>query len=127
MSVRAEVAEKLRTDWADIPALEDVRVVARENTLDTPSVPTALIRHKSITRSEHAPMSHRDVGLLLTLISPHADLDRAMDQLEDLADAALDYLETSDFRHGEATTADWSDARLSIDIPLTVFAKKEQE
>ena len=106
-------------------ALEVLQVKVTERALDEVSKPTALIRSRSVGRSAATPISHRDVGLLLTLISPHTDADRAMDQLEDFTSEVLDWLDTSDIRHGDATTTAWDDSRLAIDIPITVFAQKE--
>lgn len=124
MSARSEFAEALEAAWADIPALAGVRVIATEREIDLPSTPTFIIRSKTIARSAEAPLSHRDIGLLGSLVSPHADLDKAQDQLDDLVDAVLDHLDTF-CRHGDATTAAWNDSRLAFDIPITILASKE--
>ncbi|NYF29236.1 hypothetical protein [Microbacterium sp. JAI119] len=123
MSVRKDVEAQLGADWADIPPLAALRVIATERELDDITQPTALIRAKSYDRTPAAPQSHRNVGLLLTLISPHLDLDRAGDQLDDITTAALDYLDTR-FSHEQATAVGYG-ARLAFDIPLTVIASKE--
>ena len=123
MSIRTDLADALRTDWASIPALGGVRVVATERELDDVTVPTALIRQKTVTRTPQAPQSHRSIGILLTLISPHLDLDRAGDQLDDIVPAALDYLDPR-YGHEEATAVGYA-KRLAYDIPLTVIASKE--
>jgi hypothetical protein len=124
MSARSEFADALAAAWADIPALAGVRVVATERELDVIDRPTFVIRSKSIARSPEAPISHRDIGLLGSLISPHVNLDIAQDQLDDLVDAVLDHLDTF-CRHGDATTAAWNDSRLAFDIPITILASKE--
>lgn len=123
MSVRTEVAEMLRTDWAGIPTLADVRVLASERDIDDVQTPTALIRVKTIGKAPSAPNSHRHVGLLLTLISQHLDADQAGDELDDKVAAALDYLDTT-FMHGDADAVGYGN-RLAFDIPLTILASKE--
>lgn len=124
MSVRHEVAALLEADWANIPTLASLRVIATERRLDEISTSTALIRSRTIGRAPAAPNSHRHVGLLLTLVSKHTDLDRAQDELDELVEAALDYLDTH-CQHEDATTAGWNDNRLAYDIPLTILASKE--
>lgn len=123
MSVRAEVADMLRTDWADVPKLADVRVIATEREMDDIQTPTALIRVKSIGKAPSAPNSHRHVGLLLTLISQHLDAEQASTELDDKVAAALDYLDTT-FMHGDADAVGYGD-RLAFDIPLTILASKD--
>lgn len=123
MSVRTELAEQLTTDWADIPTLAVLRVVTTERELDDIQTPTALLRTNTIGKAPTAPNSHRHVGLLLSLISPHLDLDRAADELDELVSAALDYLDPR-FLHDDATVVGYGN-RLAFDIPITVLAAKE--
>lgn len=123
MSVRSEFAAVLATDWADIPELADVRVIATERELDDIQVTTALIRMKGIARTTGAPMSHRDYSVTLTVISPHLDLDLAGDELDVLAEAVLDYLSTR-FQSEPAQVVGYLD-RLALDIPVTITAQKE--
>lgn len=123
MSVRKATEAAIKADWAAIPALAGVRVVATERELDDIQDPTALIRGKSIDRTPAAPLTHRNVGLLLTLISPHMDLDLAGDQLDEIAAAALDYLDPR-YSHEPATVVGYG-SRLAYDIPFTVIASKE--
>ncbi|WP_341935516.1 hypothetical protein MRBLWO14_001168 [Microbacterium sp. LWO14-1.2] len=123
MSVRKEIETQLKADWADIAELAGVRVIATERELDDITVPTALIRGKSFALTPQAPLSHRNVGLLVTLISPHLDLDRAGDQLDDIVTATLDYLDAR-YSHDDATAVGYG-ARLAYDIPFTVIASKE--
>lgn len=123
MSIIRDLEAQIKTDWASIPALAGVRVIATERELDDITQPTALIRGKSIARTPGAPLSHRTRGLLLTLISPHLDLDRASDQLEPLTWAALDYLDPR-YQHDDATDVGYG-KRFANDIPFTVIASKE--
>lgn len=113
----------LATDWADIPELAGLRVVATERALDSITESTALIRLRSIAKAPAAPLSHRHVVLWLTLISSHEDLDLAADELDQISGAALDYLDTR-VMHDDADMAEYGD-RLAMNIPLTVLASKE--
>lgn len=124
MTVRADTAAQLTTDWADIPALAGLRVIATERPLDDVKVPTALIRWKTVTPFPQAPQAARNVGLLLVLISPHQNADDAADQLDGWTEAALDYLDTH-IPHGDAEVTGWTGSRLAVEIPLTVTATKE--
>lgn len=122
MSVRSDFEAELTEAWADIPALASVRVIATERPLDDIQRPTALIRQQSIARTPTVPNSHRTVTLLLTLISPHLDLDKAADQLDELVGAALDYISPR-YSHGEAELADYG-KRLAYDIHVPIIAHK---
>lgn len=122
MSLRTDLADQLRADWASIEALADFRVIATERQLDAVAVPTALIRQKSIARLPTAPLSHVTTGLSLTLIAPYADLDLAADLLDDAVPAALDYLRPR-YQADSATVADWSSKQLAYDIDLSVIAR----
>lgn len=123
MSVRTEIADMFATDWADIPELAGVRVVATERALDDIQVPTALLRIKSVGRSDAAPNSHRNYRLTLTLISAHTDMDRAADELDELVDQVLRYLDTR-IKYDPAEVVGYDD-RLAFDIPLTILASKD--
>lgn len=122
MSFGTELADVIRDDWTEIPALAGVRVIATERELDEIDVPTALLRVKSVGRSPAAPLSHRNVDVLVTLISPHLDADRATEELDVLLDAALDYFDTR-YKHDDAAAVGYSD-RLAFDIPISVMAAK---
>jgi hypothetical protein len=56
----------------------------------------------------------------MTIVSPHTDADLAADQLDDLIEAALDYLDPR-FLHSEASIAGYGD-RLAFDLTLTILA-----
>ncbi len=123
MTVRKSIEAQLKADWASIPTLAGVRVVATEKPLDEITRLTALIRQKGVGRCPEAPKSHRNVSLLLTLISPHTNTDAAQDQLDATLPAVLDYLDPK-YAHGDAEAVGWTGKRLAYDIPFTVRAKK---
>jgi hypothetical protein len=123
VSVRKEVEALLSADWAEVEALAGVRVIATERELDELESVTALLRTQSVSKAPSAPNSHRHVGLLLTLVHPSLDLDRAGDEMEDIVSAALDYLDPR-FLHDAASYVGYGD-RLAVDIPLTILASKD--
>lgn len=123
MSVRKQLEEMLTEAWSDIPQLAKFRVVATERNLDEIQVPTALLRMNTVNALPESPKSHRRVGILLTLISPHMDLDLAGDQLDEAVEAALDYFDTA-IQHEGATIVAYLD-HLAANIPLTLIASKD--
>ena len=123
MSVRTEFSALLSSAWAGNNTLSQVRVIATESALDDTQQTTALIRFKSMTKAPSAPNSHRQVGLLLTIISGYQDLDLAADELDDILPAVLDYLDPLCL-HDAAAVVGYGD-RLAVDIPITVLASKE--
>lgn len=122
-SARKDLETLLQADWAGIPALAGVRVIATERQLGVPTKPTALIRQKTIKRLPELPQSHRGHGILVTLISVYEDFDKAADELDVLVPAALGYFDTR-YEHDGATSVLFVD-RLAYDIPLRIPVKKE--
>jgi hypothetical protein len=121
VSVRSDLEAQFQADWADIPALAPFRVVATERDLDDIKTPTALLRQKGIRRLSQAPLSHVGVRVLLCLISPHLDADRAAEQLDEAVPAALEYLRTRYRIEDEAEMTGYG-KRLAYDITLHVIA-----
>ncbi|MFF8186606.1 hypothetical protein ACF044_05040 [Microbacterium sp. NPDC016588] len=124
MSVRHDFGDTLRAAWAGIPALSRVDVVVSEKPLGDIRKPTALIRGRSIGPEPGAPLSHRRVVCLLTLVSPSGDLDKARDELDELTWAVLDYLDPT-FVHDDAEAVGYGSRLLAVDIPVTVIAQKD--
>ena len=123
MSVTKDLQAQFIEDWATIPALAVLNVEATERTLDRPTKPTALIRLQTVGVTASAPASHRDYGVLLTLITQHEAFDVGGPQLEDLVPAVLDYLDTR-FLHEPAKSVVYGN-RLAFDIPITVIVTKD--
>ena len=122
MSVRTDFEAELTAAWAGIPELAALRVIATERDLDDIQRPTALIRQKRIARTPTLPNSHRTTTLLLTLISPHLNLDKALDQLDEFVHAALDYISPR-YTHDEAEIVGYG-ARLAYDVNVQIIAHK---
>ncbi|GAB6856471.1 hypothetical protein [Microbacterium xylanilyticum] len=118
MSVVTELEASLKTEF---PALV---VTATEGPLQDVRKLTLLIRRKSVDVFPGAPLSHRNVGVLLTLISPLLDLDAAAEQLDDGVLPVLDWLD-SRYLHEPASLVGWNGSRLAYDIPATITAQKE--
>ena len=123
MTVRQSIEAQFKSDWADVPDLADLIVIATERPLDDVQRATALIRQKGIAKHPAAPLSHRRVGLLLTIISGNLNPDAAQDELDELVPAVLDYLDPR-FQHEGAEAVGWTGSRLAYDIPFTVVAAK---
>lgn len=123
MSVRVEFADKLREDWAEIPALAGLRVIATEAALDDVQQPTALIRIKSVERHPQAPQGAFWHGFTLHLISGHSDADNAADELEGLLEHVLTYLKPLSFvKYERAEFGLATDTNLAYLIPVSVTA-----
>lgn len=116
-SIVKQLEQTLKTDF---PGLN---VTATEQVLADVRKPTLLIRRESLDVFPDAPISHRNVGILLTLISPHLDLDAAADQLDTLALPLLDWLDPR-YLHEPAQLVGYGN-RLAYDIPATITAQKE--
>lgn len=123
MSIRADLAARLRTAWATHPTLKGVRVISTERNLGDVKQPTVLIRQKSIGKAKEAPLSHWAVGMLLTVISKHTDPEKGAVELDDIVPAILTYLDTA-FQHDDAEAVAYGSERLAYDIPTTVLAPK---
>ncbi len=123
VSMARQVGDKLTEDWADIEALAPLVVMATERELDDIRKPVALLRRKTIAKTPEAPLSHRNYGLLLTIISNRTDADEAAEQLDAFVEPVLTYLDTT-YRHGDAELVGYNN-RLAYDIPLTALGKKD--
>lgn len=121
--VATTLAEQIAADWADIPALAKLRVIAAERNVDI-TRPTAILRQKRITRFPEAPKTHRQAEMLLTIVSHREDFDAAADEIDVWVYAALDYLDTR-FRPAEEAEAVLYNERFAYDIPFTVITDKE--
>lgn len=123
MSVRTDFADLLRTDWAEIPALADVRVIATESGLDDVQQPTALIRIKSVERHPQAPQGAFWHGFTLHLISGHFDADNAADELEGLLESVLAYLRPrTHIKYEKAEFGLATESNFAYLIPISVTA-----
>jgi len=118
----SSVVKQLETELAT--KFPDINVTATEAPLGDVRKPTLLIRRKTVDVFPDAPLSHRNVGVLLTLISPYLDLDEAAAQLDEQVLPVLDWLDTR-YLHEPASLVGWNGNRLAYDIPATITAQKE--
>lgn len=124
MSVPQQLADVMRADWSgDGHPLAGVRVTATERVLDRITAPTLQLRQTRITRTPSAPMSHRTVSVLCTLITSLDDVDAAAEQLDRLVWPLLDWADTR-YQHDDATAVGYG-GRLAYDIPLTIITAKD--
>lgn len=113
----------LRALWAEDADLSEVRVIATERELDDIRQRTIVIRQTGITRAPEA-QGLWEVSLAMAAVSPHLDLDRAADELDNLVQDVLDALTALGIAHEGATSVAYAN-RLAYDIPLTVYAPRE--
>lgn len=121
--IATTLAAQIAADWADIPALAGLRVIAAERNVDI-TRPTAILRQKRIMRFPEAPKTHRQAEMLLTIVSDRDDFDSAADDLDGWVYPALDYFDTS-VRPPEDAEAVEYNKRLGYDISFTVIISKE--
>lgn len=119
-----QVADKLREDWAAVPALAGLTVLAAERNVDISSA-TAILRQVSIGRFPEAPKTHRTAEVVLTIVSPREDFDRAAADLDGWVFAALDYLDVQYRPPEEARSVLYVNKYLAYDITFTVITSKE--
>lgn len=123
MTVPQELAAEFEQAWKTDDTLKGVRIVATEKVIDPPRVPTLILRQTRIGKCPELPLSHRNVGILATIVSPSEDMDNAGPQLSNLVGAILDYLDPR-YAHDDAEQVGYRD-RLAYDIPITARAKKD--
>lgn len=125
MSIRADVAQLIRTALAGGP-LADIKIVTSEREIGRIDRAAVLVKQQSIARLPAAPLSHRNVGLIATVISAHQDLDRAEDDLDVIVPDILDALDNqATLTWRGATKVGWGESNLAYDITLEVIADKE--
>lgn len=98
------------------------RVIPGVRSLDRIDRPTAQLKPSELTPNEAAPMAAFTHQLTLTGISPHADVDRALDDLDDrIGPDMIDALDRIDFaRFDRAQLVAYDDAHLALDLTVTI-------
>jgi hypothetical protein len=105
--------------------LEDVRVVPSIRNLGEFNKPTIVVKTDTLTKLPAAPKSNLG-SFTVTLISPHDDMDRAEDQLDDLLELFLPQLFTWQLNWESASQASYND-KLCYDIVVTSIMTPENE
>lgn len=127
MGTRQGFADILLAAFADIPELENIWVIASQDDVFVDSKITCVVSQTSVGPMPAAPVSHRLVGMNLTLVSPSADTNTAADELEPIVDSVLDWLFDQNLTHGVAAVTPYGPAdrqQFAYRIPVSVPAKK---
>lgn len=118
--VTAALAPLLPRDWKWIPF---------QRNLDAITVPTAMLKLQTVTRTPTAPIAIRDVEYVLTIIEPITDPARGAAALDDhLVDLLGAIDDTPDIAWKTATAVAWGDpnpTNLAYDIIVTTQYTKE--
>lgn len=125
MSIRTDVAQLIREALADGP-LADIKIVTSERDIGKIGRAAIIVKQQSIGRLPAAPLSHRNVGVIVTVISAHQDLDRAEDDLDVIVPDVLNALDNQAIlTWSGAAKVGWGESNLAYDITLEVIADKE--
>jgi hypothetical protein len=119
MSVRTAVGDYLAQVLAGTPGLESVKLVRSIRELGEISKPTLILKTESYVPTAAAPRTSRQGNFIATLVSPHRDLDRAEDQLDDLLELLLPALLTAGILWSDATQVGYGDSNLAYDIHIS--------
>lgn len=118
MSSRSSLIAYLEPVIAAAPGLEAVRVVRTVRATDKLSKPTLIVRTNTFEKLPAAPLSSMLGRFTLCLVSPHTDVERAEDQLDDLLEILLPLLLTSGVIWEQATQTQYDDQHLAYDITI---------
>lgn len=124
MSLRTDLATYLGEVIAATPGLEDVKVVPSVRQIGELDQPALIVKTDSYTKTPQAPLKKITGEFTLTLISPHRDIDRAEDDLEQRLDLLTPALFTSGITWQEATQVGYGDNFLAFDIRVTSIYKR---
>lgn len=126
MSARTQALDALQTIIAGDVRLEDVRLVRAPRDVGEIATPILQVRTSTWEPTAVAPLRNLTWNGIATLVSPHLDIDRAEDQLEELFDALSDHLRTSNMLWTGATLTAYEDGQhLALDINLFTIYQKE--
>lgn len=113
----AELAPLLLVGW---------KVIPEQRMPDTIKSTTVVLKHLSIEKLAEAPAGHLRNEVVLTVATPHEDIAKAENALDD---AVVKLLSTLDghktINWASAKKAQVTDAYLGWDITLTVITEKE--
>lgn len=118
MSTRHSIIARLHDLIAATPALADVRIIPTIRATDRLSKPSLIVRTNTIEKLLEAPIKQVMGTFTLVLVSPHTDLEKAEDQLDDLLDALLPALFDSKIKWTLATQTQYDDEHLAYDITI---------
>lgn len=130
MSIRSDLAAYLATVIAGNPELDAIKLVPSVRDVGALSKPTLIIKTDSFEKIAVAPRS-RQGNFTLTLVSPHANIDSAEDQLDELLEPLLPALFTAGILWTEATQVAYGEPErtyLAYDIRISsILSPSESE
>jgi hypothetical protein len=121
MSSRDSLIEALEPILSGTAGLESVRLVKSVRNIGALSQPNLIVKTDSFEINSAAPRSSAVGQFTLVLVSPHSDLDKAEDQLDDLLAILLPTLLTHSMSWSKADQTQFDDSHLSYDIAVTAL------
>jgi hypothetical protein len=124
MTIKAETADYLRERMKDTDGLKDIRVVTSRRALGDVRSPVLIVTTQSYEKLPVAPKLIQG-NLMLTLVSPHQDVDKAEEDLESRFETLSAALLAWSLFWTNATNVAYDEQRMALDITLTSTFKKE--
>jgi hypothetical protein len=125
VSSRDSLIAHLEPILAGTAGLEDVRLIKSVRNIGALSQPTLIIKTDAFELNAQAPRSAAIGVFTLVLVSPHTDIDKAEDQLDDLLEMLLPTLLGSAIVWSRAEQTAFDDTHLSYDIAVTALLSQE--
>lgn len=102
------------------------KIVRAQRNVDTISKPTVVIKQQSIIPAPAAPLSHYQVTFVVTIVSAHADIEKAEDDLDELVPDLIRKLDSIGWLLFEsAEKASYADSNLCYDLRIQTITAKE--
>jgi hypothetical protein len=124
-SSRDSLIAALEVILADVAGLEDVRLVKSSRDLGVLSKPTIIVARGTYEVNAAAPRLSAIGQFTLALVSPHTDVDKSEEQLDDLLELLLPALLTSTTSWTSAEPTVFDDTHNSYDIAVTALLSQE--
>jgi hypothetical protein len=124
-SSRDSLIAALEVILADVAGLEDVRLVKSSRDLGVLSKPTIIVARGTYEVNAAAPRSSAIGQFTLVLVSPHTDVDKSEEQLDDLLEILLPALLTATTSWSSAEPTVFDDTHDSYDIAVTALLSQE--
>lgn len=119
MSSRSSLIDYLEPIVAATPGLEDIRFIRSVRAVDQlGNKPILILKTDSIEVLPEAPRSSPLGRFTLVLVSPHVDVEKAEDQLDDLLEILLPTLFGAAVMWERATQTAYDDQHISYDISI---------
>lgn len=95
------------------------KLVTSDRAVDLTKTMTVQIKQRRIIRTPQAPNGAHDIEFVLTVTSPHMDLDKAEDQLDTAVNVLIHAIDEAGIKWTNADKVANED-RLAYDITLTL-------